>query len=68
MFKKETTALCHHTAFCPAHSMRRFDENDVLHDVLIGDLFYLLFMVILKQQTHFHRVVAYCTTAVTTYN
>ena len=68
MLKKKAASLGYTAAFGPAYTMHLLDENNVLHDVLVGDLLHLLLVVILKQQAHLHGIVAYRTTAITCCN
>ena len=57
--EKETATVRHTTAFGPAHAVNTLDENDVLRNVLLGDVLHILLVVVVEQMAKLHHVTSH---------
>ena len=56
MFEKETATLGYTSALGSANFMNCFDKDHVIQNMLLRNLFHILFMIIMKQQSHLGHI------------
>ena len=68
MTEEKGATLRYAPTFCSSYFMNGFYKQDILGNIISGDFFHLFGVMILKQQSHFHAIIAECAFTIITHD